>query len=585
MTDKGRRPISRTFALYLAVILIGGAFFARLFSLQVVSGDYYRNQARSEQLKKFEIPATRGQIFMLDGSEVVPVVLNQNQPTLYADPEFVEDPALTAKKLAEVLGGKSGDYLDLLVVDGKYVVLEKKLTPKQVEAVEALELSGVGLQDATYRVYPEGGLAAQTIGFVNNDGEGQYGIEQYLDDELAGTPGLLNAATDIRGIPLTTSDENALINPDDGDNIVLTLDRQIQQYTQTALKKGVKASEAISGSAIVMDPNSGRIIAMANYPTFEQEKYSKVPADEASRYLNRVVTDGYEAGSVVKPFTMAAALNEGAVSPGTTYYDSGRVKVGDREIENAGNTGGVDRTMTEVIQKSVNTGVVYAFQQLGGGDINRQARDTLYEYFINRYGLGNITGIAQSLEAPGQVFSPDHPEGNDVRYANMTFGQGMTVSMVQLVSAYSSLVNGGTYYKPYLIDQRIDTRSGDIAHAEPTALRDDVISDKTSRQIVSMMEKVVKLGGGAVAKRDGYRIGGKTGTSQVLEADGTYSEFREVGTFIGYGASDDKIDYVIMIRVDEPKIGGYAGTVAAAPIFADISNFIIDNQQIQPRSE
>ncbi|MDX1766187.1 MAG: penicillin-binding protein 2, partial [Candidatus Saccharimonadales bacterium] len=560
MTDKGRRPISRTLALYLAVIFIGGAFFARLFSLQVVNGDYYRNQARSEQLKKFEIPATRGQIFMLDGSEVVPVVLNQNQPTLYADPEFVEDPALTAKKLAKAIGGESSDYLDLLVLDGNYVVLKKKLTAEEVEKIESLELPGIGMQDATYRVYPEGGLASQTIGFVNNDGEGQYGIEQYLNDELAGTPGLLNAVTDIRGIPLTTSDENALIDPEHGDDIVLTLDRQIQQYTQTALKKGVKASEAISGSAIVMDPNTGRIIAMANYPTYEQEKYNKVPADEASRFLNRVITDGYEAGSVVKPFTMAAALNEGAVTPSTEYYDAGKVKVGDREIENAGNSGGVDRTMTEVIQKSVNTGVVFALQQLGGGEINQKARNTLYDYFINRYGLGNVTGVAQSLEAPGQIFAPDHPEGNDVRYANMTFGQGMTVSMVQLTAAYSSLVNGGTYFKPYLIDQRVNSTTGEVAKAEPTSLRDNVITEKTSKQIVAMMEKVVELGGGISAKREGYRIGGKTGTSQVLEADGTYSEFREVGTFIGYGASGDKVDYVIMVRVDEPKIGGYAGT-------------------------
>lgn len=568
--------------LYLAIVFVGGVFGVRLFSLQIVQNDYYRALAQTEQLKKFEIPATRGEIYLRDGSDSVPLVLNQNLATLYADPEFVEDPSATAGKLAEVLGGKSTDYIELLALEGNYVVLKKKLSPQQTEAVEALELPGIGLQDATYRVYPEGSLAAQIVGFVNGEGEGQYGIEQFLNDELAGSPGLLNAVTDIRGIPLTTSDENVLIEPDDGNDVVLTIDRQVQQFVQTALASGVKSSRAISGSAIVMDPNNGRILAMANYPSFDPAKYYDVPADESFRYLNRVVTDGYEAGSVVKPFTMSAALNEGAVTPDTMYYDAGRVQVDDREIENAGTSGGVDRTMTEVIAKSVNTGVVYALQQLGGGQINEQARRTLYNYFINRYGFGNPTGIAQSLEADGLIYAPDHEQGNNVRYANMTFGQGMTVSMLQMIAAYSSLVNGGTYYQPYLIDQRIDSQTGEVATAEPAVLRDDVISDTTSRQIVSMMEQVVKIGGGYRAQRDGYVIGGKTGTSQVLEADGTYSEFREVGSFIGFGASQDHADYVIMIRVNEPKIGGYAGTVAASPIFAEISNFMIDYLQLQP---
>ena len=578
-----RRTLRRTFILYVVIVLVGSIFTTRLFSLQVVNSGYYKTLAQTEQLKKFEIPASRGEIYLRDGTATAPLVLNQNLQTLYADPEFIEDPTETAKQLAELFDEKSSDYIELLTVESRYVVLKKKLTPEQAEKVAALELPGIGLQDATYRVYPEGALAAQTIGFVNGEGEGQYGIEQYLDEELSGTPGLLNAVTDIRGIPLTTNDQNALVDPDNGDDVVLTLERQVQQYVEQALMDGVKRSEAISGSAIVMDPNTGRIMAMANYPTYNPANFSNVPANQAQRYLNRVVTDGYEAGSVLKSFTMAAALNEGVVTPDTTYYDAGKVQVDDREIENAGNSGGKERTMTEVIQNSVNTGVVFALEQLGGGSINREARDKLYDYFINKFGLGAPTGIAQSLEAEGLIYAPGEEQGNNVRYANMTFGQGMNVSMLQLITAFNSLVNGGTYYQPYLIDQRIDSETGDIAQAEPTVLRDGVISEQVSDQLIDMMEKVVEAGGGISAKRDGYTVGGKTGTSQVLEEDGTYSEFREIGTFIGFGASEDTVEYVIMVRVDEPKIGGYAGSVAAAPIFADISNFMIDYLQLQPK--
>jgi stage V sporulation protein D (sporulation-specific penicillin-binding protein) len=575
--------LRRTLALYMVLLIIGGVFGFRLFTLQVVRGNYYKTLAESEQLSKFEIPAERGEIYILDGDEVVPLVLNENQPTLYADPKFIDEPAPTAQALADTIGGKYKDYFKLITQDLSYVVLKKRLSADEVKKIEALELPGIGFQDATYRVYPEGDLAAQTVGFVNNDGEGQYGLEQYLQEELAGTNGLLKAVTDIRGIPLTTNEDNIELAAIDGNDVVLTIDRQIQQFVEQAVARGVKDSKAKSGSAIVMDPNNGRIIAMANYPSYNPEKYFNVPAKEADRYLNRVVTDAYEAGSVLKPFTMAAALNEGAVTPKTKYYDAGKVKVGDREIENAGTVGGLDRTMTEVIKYSVNTGVVYALQQLGGGEINDQARNKLYEYFTQRYGLGSPTGIAQSLEADGLLYSPDHEEGNDVRYANMTFGQGMTVSMVQLITAYASLVNGGTYYQPYLISQRIDSQTGETSTAQPIVLRDDVISDTTSKQIRKMMEQVVLGGGGQSAKRTGYRVGGKTGTSQVLEADGTYSEFRENGTFIGYGASKNKVEYVIMTRVNEPTIGGYAGTVAAAPIFAKISNFMIDYLQIPPQ--
>jgi stage V sporulation protein D (sporulation-specific penicillin-binding protein) len=278
---------------------------------------------------------------------------------------------------------------------------------------------------------------------------------------------------------------------------------------------------------------------------------------------------------------MSTGLNEDKIQLGDTYFDPGFVQVEDRKIENAGLPTQGTRTMTEIIQKSVNTGAVHVLKQIGGGDINQDARNTLYSYFTDGFGFGQPTGVEQAAEASGNVISPSDPEGNNVRYANMTFGQGMSLTMLQVLAGYSALVNGGTYYQPYLVDSRVERISSETTVTGPKALRTGVISAETSQEIRKMMEKVIELGGGISAYRSNYLVGGKTGTSQKLAADGTYSEYLEVGSFLGYGAGDTP-KYVVMVKVDEPGIGGYAGTAAAAPIFADISNFLIDYYRIAP---
>jgi cell division protein FtsI/penicillin-binding protein 2 len=572
---------NRITILYSALLVLALVFSVRLFQLQIVDGQSYADQAVKEQLKKYEIPAERGRIYLREGERLVPLVLNQNLQTLYADPNYVTDPAATAQAIVRVVGGDVQEYEELLSLeDSSYVILRKRLSTEQSTLIDQLELEGVGLQDAIYRTYPEGPLAAQTLGFVNDDGVGQYGVEGALDIVLAGTPGLLSAVTDVNGIPLATSEDAVILDAVNGEDVVLTIDRTIQQYVEQALAAGVERSRARAGSALVLDPNSGAVLAMANYPTYEPNRFFE--ADDASLFLNGVVQTPYEVGSVAKPFTMAAALQENAVEVEDTYYDPGFVQVDDRRIENAGSSGGVTRTMTEVIQKSVNTGVIYALDQLSGGSgITYEGRSKLYDYFYNKYGFGQLTGIEQSAEATGSILSPDSPEGNNVRYANMTFGQGMTITMMQLAAGFAPLVNGGTYYQPYLVDSQIDPLTGQTDQTAPKILRDNIISEQTSREIQGMMEKVVELGGGISARRSGYVIGGKTGTAQKLSPDGTYSDFLETGTFIGYGAGDEP-EYIIVIKIDEPDIPGYAGSVAAAPIFADISNWLIDYRRIAP---
>lgn len=573
--------LSRVRFLYAAMAFMGLVFGARLFMLQVVQGETYADSALAEQQKKYAIPAERGRIYVKDGEgEPVPLVLNQTLKTLYADPRYVTDPLATAQAIAGVVGGDVNDYQELLGQSERYyVILAKKLNAAKAQAIAELELPGIGLQDATYRTYPEGELAAQLLGFVNDEGEGQYGVEQYLDDELTGQPGLLKAVTDVRGIPLTASDDTILKDAEDGVDLILTIDRSVQRRVEQLLADGVKAAAGKSGSAVVLDPNTGAILAMANFPSYNPAKFGEV--EDASRFVNGVTATPYEVGSVIKPFTMASGLNEDKVDAQDTYFDAGFVQVEDRRIENAGLPAQGTRTMTEVIQKSVNTGAVHVLKQLGNGEINQTGRDTLYQYFNQRFGFGQLTGVEQAAESAGTIFSPTDAEGNNVRYANMTFGQGMSLTMLQVAAAYASLVNGGIYYQPYLIDARVEKISGEVEQTSPKALRREVVSAQTSREIRRMMEKVVELGGGISAYRSDYIVGGKTGTSQKLAADGSYSDYLEVGSFLGFGATNDP-GYVIMVKVDEPGIGGYAGTAAAAPIFASISNWLIDYYRLPP---
>lgn len=575
--------LSRIRTLYGVLFILGFIIAGRLFQLQIIQGQEYYSQAISEQQKKYEIPAERGRIYVRESNnQKVPVVLNQTLKTLYADPRYVKDPLATAQSIASVIGGKIPEYEEILSQkDRFYVVLAKKLSITQSEQIDKLDLSGIGLQDATYRSYPEGGnLAAQVLGFVNYDGVGQYGIEGYLNDEIAGQPGQLKAVTDVNGIPLTTSEDSILKDAIDGTDVVLTLDRTVQKFVEQALESGVKNAKGKSGSAIVMDPYSGAIIAMANYPSYDSSKFFEV--EDGGLLVNSTITIPYEVGSVIKPFTMSAGLNENKVNPDSTYYDPGYVQVDDRRIENAGGSGGLTRTMTEVIQNSVNTGMVYVLNQLSGGkSINQTGRNTLYDYFYNRFGFGNITGIEQEGESAGIIYKPDDVQGNNVRYANMTFGQGISLTLTQLISAYASLVNGGTYYQPHLVHSRINRITAEETINAPKVLRSNIISSETSKSIIKMMEQVVEHGGGYSAKRPGYIIGGKTGTAQKLNPDGTYSDYLETGTFIGFGAGNTP-QYIIVAKVDEPGIPGYAGTVAAAPIFADISNWLIDYYRIAP---
>ncbi len=573
--QKGSRSI------VLAVLLVGVmiVFVLRLFYLQVIKHDEYVAQATAEQVKPLTIPAKRGLIYAMDGDTPVQLVMNQTVYTLFVDPVTVTEPKKIAEVVRRVAGGNLRANIEDLIArkDSRYQILGTKLTRKQAEMIKAEKLSGVGFQEMSQRVYPEGQLAAQTLGFVNAEGKGQYGVEEFLDDRLVGHDGLLKSVTDVSGVPLTIGNQNINRPARNGDNIVLTIDRNIQAYVEKALASGMQRSKATNGSVVVIDPQSGKVMAMANLPTYNPAQYTKVT--DAAAFNNEVVNTPYEPGSDIKTFTMATGLDKGVIQPDSTYVNTDSIKVEDRTINNAtkGQTGTI--TMQTALNYSLNTGVVTVAQRLGDGtNITTGARNTMYDYFHNRFSFGKKTGIEVAGEQQGIIISPDDQEGNAVRYSNMAFGQGMDLTMIQVASAFSSLVNGGTYYQPTVIAGTADA-NGNLVAAEQKVPRTGVISVDAANKIHTMIH-TARMTFYAKQDKPGYDIGGKTGTSQTIK-NGVYVDNETIGTYLGYGG-DASPKYVMMVEVSGKGLN-LQGNKDAMPIFTDISNWLIDYLKLQPQ--
>lgn len=556
-----------------------GIFVARLFYLQIIKHDEYVAMAAEEQIKPLTIPAKRGLVYALDGTTPVPLVINQTVYTMFADPTTVTNPDKVLDVIRKVAGGNLRPRLDELLAmkDTRYQILGTKLTRQQAEMIKKEKLSGIGFQETSQRVYPEGSLAAQTLGFVNAAGEGQYGIEEKLNDRLTGHDGLLKSVTDVSGVPLTIGNQNINKPAKNGDTIVLTLDRNIQAYAERALAAGMQKSGATNGSVVVIDPQSGKVKAMANLPTFNPAEYSKV--QDASAFNNAVVSIPYEPGSDIKTFTMATGLDKGVIQPDSTYNNTDFIKIEDRTITNAtkGQTGNI--TMQTALNYSLNTGMVTIAERLGSGDaITLGARNTMYDYFHNQFGFGQKTGIEVANEQQGIIIAPNQPDGGPVRYSNMAFGQGMDLTMIQVASAFGALVNGGTYYAPTVIAGTLDT-DGNIVPAPVKTPKVGVISQNTSAKIHTMIH-TARATFYAKQDRPGYDIGGKTGTSQTL-VNGQYVDNQTIGTYLGYGG-DTSAKYVIMVQVSGKNLN-LQGNKDAMPIFTDISNWLIDYLKLQPK--
>jgi len=579
------KTVLRARLWYVLVMLVFGVFLVRLFYLQIIRHEYYKQTANVGHLKEYEIQAQRGVIKAHDGSAVVPIVLDQTMYTVYADPSMVKDATKVAETLSSVLKGSVSEYEEKLKAkDTRYIVLARKVPKEQKDALLKKKYPGLGAQEQQVRTYPNGSLAAQVLGFVNNDGQGVYGIEQELNKKLAGTNGQLKAVTDVHGVPLAANTDNILKDATPGSDVVLTIDVAMQKQLEDILKAGLQHAKSDQGSALIMDVNTGAIKAMANWPTYDPSNYGDV--ENAETFNNAAVSHPIEVGSVMKPLTMAAALDEGAVQPNTTYYDPAKFEVDDFTITNIEEDGGPGtKSMADLLNLSLNTGATWLLMRMSGnGDhITKEGRDKWYDYMTNHFMFGKQTGIEQSLDAEGSVPDPDKGYARDLTYANTAFGQAMTATPLQMAAAYSAVLNGGTYYRPRLVDSYI-AADGKVTNVKPEIVRKDVVSQAVSDELQPLLEFVVnKHSFSRKFDQSAYSVGGKTGTAQIADhQNGGYLADEFNGTYLGFVGGDTP-QYVIAVSVIKPKIAGYAGSQAAQPIFGDLAHMLLDKFNISPK--
>lgn len=579
------QQLTRSRTGLLAIILLGAMaiFVVRLFQLQIIQHGEYVARAKSYQQRSFVMPATRGEIYMMDGKTAVPVVLNQTVYTMIADPQAVKssEREKIVSSLREIAGGEMLENVEARLANEKsrYEVLARNLTRTQAEVLKKKDFSGILYQQGSVRSYPEGKLGAHVLGFVNAEGQGQYGVEGGLNERLKGTDGMLRSVTDVRNVPLTVGKDNIRVEPKSGENVVLTIDRNIQSFTEEALQAGVDKAGATEGSVLVMNPNTGQVLAMANYPTYDPAQYGKI--QDPSIFMNPTTMGAAEQGSIIKTFLIATGLDKGAITPSSTYMNTDCIEVADRTMCNALRGLGGVTDIQGILTNSLNVGTITVGRRLGNGSqINLSARQAMYEYYHDKFGLGEKTGIEVN-EDNGHIYTPDTAEGNEVRYSTMTFGQGMTLTMIQVAAGFCSVVNGGQYFQPTVVDGVMD-KTGVLTPSQHTSLRQTVSAEVSSqmREMLHVARSTTWLGR---EDRAGYMIGGKTSTSETVR-DGAYTQSETEATYIGYGGVDHP-EYVIMVRVAAPGKGlNLEGGLHAGPIFTDVSNRMIDYMKLAPRN-
>jgi cell division protein FtsI (penicillin-binding protein 3) len=529
----------------------------RLVWIQVVQASDLARTAQRQRTRDVILPARRGSILDRDGQ---PLAVTSDAKTVYADPGAVVDATSTASALAGVLGGSAADYLPKLKRSGSFVYVARKIDLDRAAALEKLKLPGIMQIEDSKRSYPGATLACQILGFVGMDDNGLAGIEKQYDSTLAGTPGRVVAERDRQGrvIPGGIVSQQ---DPVDGQNVYLTLDADIQFKAQIELATAVKQFGAKGGSVVVMDPRNGEIYAMASTPYFDPSRFATATAD-AMR--NRAISDAYEPGSTIKAVTAAAAIDAGASSPTTLYHLPPTLKVGDRTIHEAHARGTVDYTLTQIVTKSSNVGAVKIGQALG--------KSRLAQYFT-AFGLSRRTGVDFPGEAKGWM--PPIQSWSASTFGNLPFGQGLSVTPLQLARSLAAIANGGTLVTPHFLQREDSTVATFPAYPEP------VISTSAASETVRMLTDVVRDGTGTSAKVAGYEVAGKTGTAQKVRPGGIgYMKGVYISSFAGFlPAGAPKL--LIVVTIDSPKSGLFGGTVAA-PAFARLAAFCVAHLRIAP---
>lgn len=585
----------------IVIFLFAGVIALRLFSLQILNNDFYSALAAGQHdIYKAIFPA-RGRILMQEtgGSnmsqdeKLYPLATNQSLYLIYVDPRKIENAEELSKKLVDILyvrEKKEGEKLTAEEIEAveksekerlgeeflaklkkendPYEPLRHGVAEVTLEKIKELGAGGVGYIEEEARYYPENNLGSHFLGFVgikDNKKIGQYGLEGYFEEELGGVQGFLSSEKDVGGrwIPVSGREWQ---KAEDGADIVITIDRNIEYFACGKLKEAVERHDADGGSVIIMDPKTGAILAMCSYPDFNPNEYAKVK--DINIYNNPTIFSQYEPGSIFKAITIAAALDVGKITPTTTYVDEGEIKVDDRTIKNSDLKAHGVQTMTQVLDESLNTGAVFAVNTIG---------PEVFKKYVEDFGFGTRTGIELDFENPGSISSLG--KKGKIWSATGSFGQGISVTPIQVVTAFSAIANGGKLVKPYIVD-RIIKSDGAIIKTEPKIIH-QAISGRTSALLGGMLVSVVENGHGKRAGVSGYYVAGKTGTAQVAKRDGSgYEKDVTIGSFVGFAPVEDP-KFVMLTKIDHPRTTIWA-EATAAPLFGEIAKFVLNYMKVPP---
>lgn len=569
-SDKSKFYNFRIHFLFFLILIVAGAIIIRLYILGVPSHAYYQELADNQHSIFKNLVPQRGKIYFKNGHNLYPVAVNKNTKMVYAVPKEVKNVDREAESLAKILSlDKKNLQNKLSKPNDVYEVVKHRLDENEIEAIDKAKLNGIHLANETYRYYPAQKLASQVLGFVgwqkNNLG-GRYGIENYFNLKLKGQRGRLYQNRDNSGNWIFTG-RKEITYAKNGSDVVLTIDPTIQYETEKILQSAVEKFEADRGTIIVVEPKTGKILAMANYPDFNPNQYRNVSNME--NFVNSAVSDPYECGSVFKAITLSAAVDDNKVNPNTTYVDTGQVRESGYTIRNSDLKAHGTQTMTQVLEKSLNTGAIYAERLLG----NKNFAD-----YVKRFGFGKISGISLPAENPGNINNLKNLKSN-IQFFTASFGQGITVTPIQLVLAYNAIANGGVLMKPQIVEKIIHT-DGTEENIEPQEKR-RVISQNAANQVAQMLRSVVTNGHGKRADVPGYLVAGKTGTAQVASTDKKgYAQGKSIGSFAGFAPTNNP-QFTVLVRIDNPKGVQWAES-SAAPTFGELMKFLLDYKNIKP---
>ncbi|QQS20700.1 MAG: penicillin-binding protein 2 [Candidatus Moraniibacteriota bacterium] len=544
----------------------------RLFVLQILRSDEYGAAAEEQRTVTKVLPSNRGEIFLRDAGGLSPVAVNRRYSLVYAVPPHIGEGKETARRLSEIVGVPEATLEEKFSkTNDPFEVVKRRVSDEEAERIRALALPGIGLLPEVYRYYPADELLSQTLGFVGmkeDESVGQYGVEASFEEVLRGSGGAVSNERDAAGrwIPLAGRTFEAPIH---GANIVLTVERVLQYEVEKILREAVNEFHADGGTIVVLEPKTGSIRALASLPNFNPNEYAK--AENVEAFLNPAVSLTYEPGSIMKPITMAIGIEEGKVHAGTEYVDTGVVKEGGYAIRNAEEKVYGRVTMMKVLEESINTGVIF---------VERSVGNSRFRNYLERFGFGQETGVRLPAEASGNMQNLKNTN-RSIEFFTASFGQGITVTPLQIANAYAALANRGILMKPRIVERLLfsDGRSEEVP---PEEIR-SVVSESTAREIGGMLRNVVVNGHGKRADVPGYSVVGKTGTAQVAKrGEKGYEEGMNIGSFVGYAPLENP-EFVVLVKIDNPKDVVWAES-SAAPTFGKVMKFLLESSGI-PRTE